>query len=152
MGCLHAVEDPLFHISLNCIKMHPVPPVCGMENISTMTGNALDINVALAHVDGDAEFLSELAAMFVQDYPRLIEESREGILQSDCAVVERAAHTLKGRLAFFGIASLREKLLSLESMGRENDLSRAPQLLADIEAAMKSILLEFEALMREPGQ
>jgi two-component system, sensor histidine kinase and response regulator len=123
-----------------------------MAYIMTMPENALDINVALAHVDGDEEFLSELAAMFVQDYPRLIEESRQGILQSDCAVVERAAHTLKGRLAFFGITRLRDRLLSLESMGRENDLSRAPQLLADIEAAMKSILLEFETLTREQGQ
>jgi two-component system sensor histidine kinase/response regulator len=118
----------------------------------TMPENALNIDVALAHVDGDAEFLSELAAMFVQDYPRLMEESHEGILQSDSAVVERAAHTLKGRLAFFGITRLRDKLVSLESMGREKDLSRAPQLLADIEAAMKSILLEFKALAREQGQ
>jgi two-component system, sensor histidine kinase and response regulator len=123
-----------------------------MANIMTTPENALDINVALAHVDGDAEFLSELAAMFVQDYPRLIEELHQGILQSDCAVVERAAHTLKGRLAFFGITRLRDTLLSLESMGRENDLSRAPQLLADTEAAMKSILLEFEALTRDQGR
>jgi two-component system, sensor histidine kinase and response regulator len=123
-----------------------------MANITTMDEYALDIDVALSHVDGDSEFLSELAGMFVQDYPRLIEESRDGILQANCAVVERAAHTLKGRLAFFGITRLRDKLMSLESMGREHDLSRAPQLLADIETAMKSILLEFEALTREQGR
>lgn len=116
------------------------------------SGRALDIDVALAYVDGDAQLLSELAAMFVQDYPRLIKESHEGIIQADCAVLERAAHTLKGRLAFFGITRLRDKLLSLESMGREHDLSRAPQLLADIEVAMESILQEFEPLMREQGQ
>jgi HPt (histidine-containing phosphotransfer) domain-containing protein len=118
----------------------------------TMSENVLDKDAALAHVDGDTELLSELAAMFVQDYPRLVGEARQGIRQADSALLERAAHTLKGRLAFFGITMLRDALIDLEAMGRERQLSRASQLLTHIEAAMEPILQEFEILTREQGR
>ncbi len=106
------------------------------------------MNTALSHVDGDSQLLSELAVIFLQDYPHLIEEARRSILESDCSGVERAAHTLKGRLAFFGIAAMRDQVLRLEIMGRDQSLTDAPQALAAIEAGMKSILSEFEALIR----
>jgi HPt (histidine-containing phosphotransfer) domain-containing protein len=112
-------------------------------------GKVLDLNTALAHVDGDSQLLSELAAIFVQDYPRLIEDSRRSILQSDYSGLERAAHTLKGRLAFFGIVTLRDQISGLETMGRDQNLTGARQALAEIEMEMDSILSEFEALIRE---
>ncbi len=116
---------------------------------SDRSGRVLNLDVALAHVDNDLQLLSELAAMFVQDYPRLIEEARNSILQNEPSIVERAAHTLKGRLAFFGIARLRDQLAGLEMMGRDHDLSRAGAELDKIEAEMQSVLMEFEALIRE---
>jgi two-component system, sensor histidine kinase and response regulator len=112
---------------------------------------ALDVDVALTHVGGDTELLSELASMFVQDYPRLIEEAGEAILKRDHAVLERSAHTLRGRLAFFGVSRLRDRLAELEKMGREQDLGQALPTLVDIKAEMNSILLEFEPLILEKG-
>jgi HPt (histidine-containing phosphotransfer) domain-containing protein len=115
---------------------------------SENTGRALDLNVALAHVDGDRQFLAELATLFVQDYPRLRDEARESILKGDHSSLERAAHTLKGRLAFFGIQKAREQAIALETMGRTRDLSYAGQALADVEREMESVLLEIESLSR----
>jgi HPt (histidine-containing phosphotransfer) domain-containing protein len=112
------------------------------------TGPVLDLDVALAHVDGDRQFLVELAALFVQDYPRLRDEARESILKGDHSCLERVAHTLKGRLAFFGVQQGREQATALEMMGRMGDLSRANQALADVEREMESVLLEFESLCR----
>ena len=118
---------------------------------SEKSGKAFDLSIALIHVDGDSQLLSELAAIFLQDYPRLMEDARRSILESDFSGVERAAHTLKGRLAFFGIAALRDQLLGLEVMGRDKNLSGAPQSLAEIELGMKPILCEFEALIQAPS-
>jgi two-component system, sensor histidine kinase and response regulator len=112
-------------------------------------GKVLDVEVALAHVDRDIQLLSELAEMFVQDFPRMAEDLREGILHSDYAGVERIAHTLKGRLAFFGINALRDQLSDLEKMGRDHDLTVALELLTGIKIGMDPILLEFEELMQE---
>ncbi len=89
--------------------------------------------------------------MFVQDYPRLIEEAGEAILQKNHAVLERTAHTLKGRLAFFGITRLRDQLAELERMGREQDLGQAFPMMIGIKTEMESILLEFQPLIREQG-
>ena len=111
----------------------------------------MDLNVALAHVDGDRQFLAELASMFLQDYPRLLQEARDSILQGDHKTLERTAHTLKGRLAFFGVQKGREKVIALELLGRSNDLSNAAQMLAEVEAEMAGILVEFEALLQDPN-
>jgi two-component system, sensor histidine kinase and response regulator len=115
---------------------------------SKNTGQTLDLDTALVHVDGDPQLLAELAVLFIQDYPRLREEARESILKGDCASLERAAHTLKGRLAFFGIFKGREQTLALEMMGRNHDLSGAEQVLADIDMEMESVLIEMEPLSR----
>jgi HPt (histidine-containing phosphotransfer) domain-containing protein len=116
---------------------------------SEEVGRNLDLGIALSHVDGDRQLLAELAALFLKDYPRLLEEMRESILKSDFSGLERGAHTLKGRLAFFGIQRVREMALELEMMGRRRESARTGQSLAAIETEMKGILPEFEALARE---
>jgi HPt (histidine-containing phosphotransfer) domain-containing protein len=116
---------------------------------SQKPGSVLDLDVALARVDGDWQLLVELSTVFLQDYRRLLDEARNSILRNDAAGLERAAHTLKGRLAFFGIRKAREQCLDLEMMGRRNDFTQARQALAEAEAEMESIVPEFQALVRE---
>jgi HPt (histidine-containing phosphotransfer) domain-containing protein len=110
--------------------------------------SSLNIDIALEHVGGDRELLSELARMFVQDYPQLIEHAAEGIRQKNYSLLERTAHTLKGRMAFFGISRLRDSLTKLEEMGQEQDLSQADPMLLEIKTEMNSILPEIEILIR----
>ncbi len=106
----------------------------------------MDRSVALAHVDGDVQLLGELAAMFVKDYPRFLNAARDSIERGDGATLEREAHTMKGRLAFFGVFAARDKALDLEMAGRRRDLAAASQILAEIESAMARVLPELEAL------
>jgi two-component system, sensor histidine kinase and response regulator len=123
------------------------------DEAGEMTGSKverrLNLDVALSHVDGDMQLLAELAALFLQDYPRLMDEIRGSISTADSATLERAAHTLKGRLAFFGIQKAREQALSLELLGRAQTLTNAGAALAEVEAEMEKILPEFESLARE---
>jgi HPt (histidine-containing phosphotransfer) domain-containing protein len=112
----------------------------------------MDLDVALSYVGGDIQFLAELAELFLQDYPRLMEEMRHSIRLSNHSDLERAAHTLKGRLAFFGVNAMRDKAFGLEMMGRERNSTNAVQALAEIESAMEGLLLEFNSLVREQGR
>lgn len=128
--------------------MHQPSEAGDMTDLEKFRRN-LDLDIALSHVDGDKELLAELAALFLQDYPRLLEEIRDSILKVDFLGLERGAHTLKGRLAFFGIQRVREMALRLEMIGRAHDLVQAKQSLAAIETEMGGILPEFEALARE---
>lgn len=113
------------------------------------SGRAVNVETALAHVDGDVQLLSELAAMFLQDYSHLIEEMRKSIAQRDFACLERTAHTLKGRLAFFGVNRMRAETLALETMGRTCDLVGALEILDSIEAGLAPALPEFQSLVLE---
>ena len=112
----------------------------------------MDLDVALSYVGGDIQFLAELAELFLQDYPRLMDEMRHSILLSNHSDLERAAHTLKGRLAFFGLNAMRDKAFGLEMMGRERNSTNTIQALAEIESAMEGILPEFTLLVREQGR
>jgi two-component system sensor histidine kinase/response regulator len=116
---------------------------------SQNTERELNPDVALAHAGGDRQLLAELSAMFLQDYPRLLAEIRSSIQNADCLNLERAAHTLKGRLAFFGIRKGRERALELEMIGRMKELARAWDTFAEVEREMESILPDFEFLSRE---
>lgn len=103
----------------------------------------------MAHVGGDRELLAELSAMFIEDYPRLLEELKSSIAQSDSSTVERIAHTLKGRLAFFGMTTGMGEAKELEDMGRAGNLAGAWRALAEMAAALEVILPEFQVLSQE---
>jgi len=112
----------------------------------------MDLDVALSYVDGDIQFLAELAELFLQDYPHLMEELRHSIQQGNHSDLERAAHTLKGRLAFFGLNRMRDKAFGLELMGRERNSANTVRALAEFESAMVGILPEFTSLVRDQGR
>jgi len=127
----------------------------GEEGDMTDAGRAkgeMDLGIALSHVDGDMQFLAELAELFLQDYPRLIEELRHSVQQENLPDLERAAHTLKGRLAFFGLNRIRDKAFGLEMMGREHNTADTVGALAELESAMECILPEFSSLVRDQGR
>jgi HPt (histidine-containing phosphotransfer) domain-containing protein len=113
---------------------------------------SIDWEIALGHVDGDWGLLAELAALFSQDCPRLLLEARESIQRRDHSGLERAAHTLKGRLAFFGINDLRDQALQLEMMGRAQVSEEAAESLKAIQAEIDRILPEFDSLGSRRGQ
>lgn len=112
----------------------------------------IDWSVALTRVEGDRQLLAELAAVFSQDYRSLLLEARKSISSGDHFGLERAAHTLKGRLAFFGMENLRDRALRLEIMGRTRSLSGAGECLTGIEADVERVIPEFNALSREYGK
>ena len=103
---------------------------------------------ALSRVDGDSSLLAELAAIFIDEYPLLLEEVRDSIIQDDHSGFERAAHTLKGRLDFFAIDEMHDLALRLEIMGRARDWNEAHRTLKLIETGMANVLHEFELLAR----
>ena len=119
---------------------------------SEKTNKALDLDAALAHVNGDLQLLTELSAMFLQDCPHLLDEAKKSIRKSDYESLERTAHTLGGRLAFFALHRARERALELEMTGRKKDSSHALEAFAAIEDEMESILPEFASFIREQSE
>ncbi len=108
----------------------------------------MDLSIALAHVEDDRQLLGELATIFVQDCPNLMNEVRKSIAVQDCPGLERAAHTWKGRFACFGIRYACEQAADLERMGRTKNLAGAQEAFDVLDSEMKTILPEIESLTR----
>jgi HPt (histidine-containing phosphotransfer) domain-containing protein len=119
---------------------------------SDKTREEMNLDIALSHVDGDIQFLAELAELFLQDYPRQLELVRFSILNDNHSELERAAHTLKGRLAFFGLNAMRDRAFELEMMGRNRKSDGAARRLAEFESGMQRVLKDLSSLVHKHGR
>lgn len=99
----------------------------------------LDYSAALARVGGDADLLQELAGMFLEEYPRLLDEVRRGLAEQNAAAASNAAHQLKGLLAQFGAETARQAAYAVEQPARKGDLASAHQNLQILEEAMRRV-------------
>jgi len=99
----------------------------------------LDYSAALARVGGDVELLQELAGMFMEEYPKLLDAIRGGLAEQNAAAACNAAHQLKGLLAQFGAETARQAAYGVELPARQGDLATTNQNLQILEAAMRLV-------------
>jgi len=109
-------------------------------------GKGLDRDLALSRVGGDAELLQEIAALFIEDYPKVLAEIRAATARGDPKGLGQAAHGLKGAVANFGAQAAVEAAFQLEQMGRAGDLSRAREAIDALGLALDALHSELKAL------
>lgn len=88
--------------------------------------------------DGDWYFFKEVVEIFLDDYPRLLDNLRRSSNEGDCDTFMRAAHSLKGMLKNFQAESAAEVAFNLEKKGREKDLDGVQ---TDIESLADQIVV-----------
>lgn len=96
----------------------------------------LDIPAALERVGGDADLLSEIAGLFLREYPELLAAMQSALARQEATELERAAHSLKGSIANFGAAAAVEAAFTLEKIARSGALEEAGAALAALEAQL----------------
>jgi CheY-like chemotaxis protein len=99
----------------------------------------LDYSAALSRVGGDADLLQELAGMFLEEYPRLLDGIRQALTRQNGPEACNAAHQLKGLLAQFGAEPGRQAAYSVELAARQGDLATASEALQTLEDAMRRV-------------
>jgi CheY-like chemotaxis protein len=97
----------------------------------------------LARFDGDGELLKELAGIFLQECPRMLDEIREALRTADPKTVERAAHTLKGSVGNFAMSGPWETAQRLELLAKSGQLSGA----VDIFHTLEQELAQFNQIL-----
>jgi PAS domain S-box-containing protein len=107
--------------------------------------DTLDSAGLLRQVNGDRELLAELVTVFRADSARLRGEIAAGLERGDARAVERAAHTLKGLVRFFGATAAAEVALRLEQLGRAGDLAGGREALARLTAENDRLLAALPA-------
>lgn len=99
----------------------------------------LDCAVALERLGGDEELLREVAGLFLEEYPLLLDSIRESASRGDADGLQRAAHSMKGSVSNFGADAVYQAAFTLEQMGRSGDLSALEASVATLEAALEHI-------------
>jgi len=106
----------------------------------------LDRAAALARVGGDLDLLKEIGALFLEEYPRELEDLRTAVATGDARLLERTAHGLKGSVANFGARAAVDSAFQLEQFGKAGKLDQAPAALAALERALKSLHAELSSI------
>jgi HPt (histidine-containing phosphotransfer) domain-containing protein len=113
----------------------------GAEEQGSMNTSAqlLDRATILDRVGGDEDLLREITAIFLEEYPSLIEEIHIAVTAHDAKRLERAAHSLKGSVSNFGARAATEAAYTLETLGRRGEMQNAG-------SALDHLVSQFEQL------
>jgi two-component system sensor histidine kinase/response regulator len=106
----------------------------------------LDRAAALARVGGDIDLLKEIAALFLDEYPRALDEMHKALAAGDAQTLERSAHGLKGSVANFGAPRAVDAAFQLEQFGRAHKLDLAPPALAALERTLATLHAELSSI------
>jgi len=106
----------------------------------------LDRATALARVGGDLDLLKEIAALFLEEYPRELEVMRKALAAGDAYTLERSAHGLKGSVANFGAPAAVDAAFQLEQFGKTAKLDQVPVALAALERALALLHAELATI------
>jgi HPt (histidine-containing phosphotransfer) domain-containing protein len=103
-------------------------------------GSALfDLGAALERMDGDVSLLNEVIDIFLEDYQNCMEEVRNAAAKKDSALLQRAAHTVKGAVGNFVSARATDLARDVELLSKQGDLDQALALLGDLERAVGDV-------------
>ncbi len=76
-------------------------------------------------IGGDEDLARELAALFVEGLPVLIEAVRWAVEQGDSVAADRAAHTLNGAAANVGAEAIQAAAITIRRLAAAGDLAGA---------------------------
>ena len=110
---------------------------------------SFNLQAALDRVEGDRDLLSEMATLFLAEYPRFVQQLHQAIADHDTATVNYAAHTLKGSVGNFVDEEAAAAAFILEKMGREGELTQAAVALAQLESALARLTPALAKLTTE---
>jgi HPt (histidine-containing phosphotransfer) domain-containing protein len=83
-------------------------------------------------VEGDRELLREITRLFLEQYPALLEQTRQALSRSDCQLLTRAAHILASSAGQVGAQRVFAAARKLEDMSRGGDFSHVPDVLSEL--------------------
>ncbi len=114
-----------------------------------MNMEILDINEFLERIQNDKALLWELLDIFVEDFQQKKKLLHEALRSNDAVEVRKLAHALKGSAANISAHQLSGVLLELEKKGKNNTLTGADELLADMDKKFEALLVRIGRLREE---
>ncbi|MGE0823887.1 MAG: PAS domain S-box protein [Candidatus Binatia bacterium] len=124
----------------------------GYSSSSTFVSEAsrvFDLSEALSRVDGDRELLREMAAVFLDECPRLVATMHDALSHGNAQTLTYAVHTLKGSVGNFAANEAYEAVIKLERIGKQGNLDQAKSALAELEVELSRLAPMLTTLKME---
>jgi HPt (histidine-containing phosphotransfer) domain-containing protein len=97
-------------------------------------------------MNGDEMLARELAAIFLQDLPGMLESIRDAVRERDGEALRMAAHAFKGAVANFGFEPAHAAAFKLERLGREQAFVEAESALAQLRQESEAVTATLRIL------
>lgn len=107
--------------------------------------SAMDVQDALSRLGNDADLLTAIIQIYLEDSPGLIERIKTAVTNRDASALQRAAHSLKGLAATLSAADVTCSASRLEHMGGSCNLRDSEACLEDLQVAAR----ELDAVLRQ---
>jgi CheY-like chemotaxis protein len=98
------------------------------ESFLVADEHVVDWQGALKICGGDRELLRDIAAAFLEEHPRRIDEIRRAIDTADWELLHRAPHTIKGSMRYFGASAAFDRAFGLEQLAARKSLDGAEEI------------------------
>ena len=107
----------------------------------------LDEKALRALVRGDESLMMTLVETFLGECPRLLRDAHAALDDGDAPTFQRAVHTLKSSLNYFGATRAAGEALALEIQAKAGQLDEAEDRLRALEGAATSLSEELRELL-----
>jgi two-component system, sensor histidine kinase and response regulator len=121
-----------------------VPPPAASEQV-------IDWDVARKVCSGDEALLHDIVEAFLEEGPRRMGEVRTAIDTKNYELLNRAAHTIKGSMRYFGAQALFDRAQALEKLGAEQSLDGAEEKYAALQQQFAALLPHLHDYLRGRG-
>jgi len=106
-----------------------------------------DRDYALEIIDGDNEFLKEMAELLNADYPRKLAGISRAIEEKNFEVLDKTAHSLMGASGNLGLSRVYELAFEIVKMGKTKNIEGIDKIYQELEAELK----RFKEFVSRPG-
>jgi len=141
--CLEAGMDEYVSKPIDSDKLfeaiEKLTSVSGVTKSETADSVMVDDRLLLKAFDGDWDFFKEVVEIFLNDYPRLLDNLRKSFNEGDSDMFMRSAHSLKGMLNNFRAETAAEVASDLEQKGKKADLTGGPAGIESLAAQIAEV-------------
>ncbi|MGH9354917.1 MAG: response regulator, partial [Terriglobia bacterium] len=118
------------------------------SRLAEETSAPFDYARALDQVDGDRELLAEVAALFLEEYPKRLVALRRAIEKADGRAMSGIAHSLKGEASSFAADGVCRSAIEIETAVENGDFDAAKAACSRLKDVLERLKPDLEKLSR----
>ncbi len=126
------LDDGLFGESAPSASNGTEGPAPGFEEVSYSDIAPVNFDAALYRFDNDREFMMTMFKEYMEHLPVRLNEIQAALQDGDASRLTRLVHNLKGVSLNFSVDGIADIALRLEELGKREDLTHAPALVAQL--------------------